>query len=105
FWRGSIGKSTEGRELPLVVLSRPKVSSPEEAKRLGRPIVYVQGNIHAGEVEGKEALLVLIRDLSFARGPGILDSVVLLAQPIYNADGNERFAPQEKNRRSQNGPE
>jgi len=105
FWRGSIGKSGEGRELPLVVLSNPKVSSAAEAKRLGRPIVYVQGNIHAGEVEGKEALLMLIRDLSFARGAGILDSVVLLAQPIYNADGNERFAPQEKNRRSQNGPE
>jgi hypothetical protein len=65
----------------------------------------VQGNIHAGEVEGKEALLMLIRDLSFAKGSGILDSVVLLAQPIYNADGNERFASQEKNRRSQNGPE
>ncbi len=105
FWRGSIGKSSEGRELPLVVLSRPAVSSPEEAKRLGRPIVYVQGNIHAGEVEGKEALLMLIRDLSFARGPGILDSVVFIAQPIYNADGNERFASQERNRRSQNGPE
>lgn len=105
FWRGSIGKSGEGRELPLVVLSRPRVSTPEEAKRLGRPIVYVQGNIHAGEVEGKEALLMLIRDLSFARGAGILDSVVLLAQPIYNADGNERFASQGKNRRSQNGPE
>jgi hypothetical protein len=105
FSRGSIGKSTEGRELPLVILSNPKVSSPGEAKRLGRPIVYVQGNIHAGEVEGKEALLMLIRDLSFARGPGILDSVVLLAQPIYNADGNERFAPQAQNRRSQNGPE
>jgi hypothetical protein len=67
--------------------------------------VYVQGNIHAGEVEGKEALLMLIRDLAFDRGTGILDSVVFLAQPIYNADGNERFAPQEKNRRSQNGPE
>ncbi len=105
FWRGNIGKSSEGRELPLVVLSRPRVESPEEAKRLGRPIVYVQGNIHAGEVEGKEALLMLIRDLVFDRGAGILDSVVFLAQPIYNADGNERFAPQEKNRRSQNGPE
>jgi len=105
FWRGSIGKSYEGRDLPLVVLSHPRVTSPEEAKRLGRPIVYVQGNIHAGEVEGKEALLMLIRDLVFDRGPGILDSVVFLAQPIYNADGNERFAPQEKNRRSQNGPE
>ena len=104
-WRGSIGTTTEGRALPLVVLSRPKVTSPEEAKRLGRPVVYVQGNIHAGEVEGKEALLMLLRDLAFARGPGILDSVVLVANPIYNADGNERFAPQEKNRGSQNGPE
>ena len=105
FWRGSIGKTTEGRELPLLVLSHPKVSSPEEAKELGRPIVYVQGNIHAGEVEGKEAMLMLIRDLSFARGPGILDSVVFVVNPIYNADGNERFAAQQKNRRSQNGPE
>lgn len=104
-WRGSIGESTEGRALPLVALSRPLVSTPEEARRLGRPIVYVQANIHAGEVEGKEALLMLIRDLAFERGPGVLDSVVLLANPIYNADGNERFASQEENRRSQNGPE
>ncbi|HEY9449848.1 MAG TPA: M14 family metallopeptidase [Gemmatimonadaceae bacterium] len=104
-WRGSIGTSFEGRTLPLVVLSRPRVSTPEEARRLGRPVVYVQGNIHAGEVEGKEALLMLIRDLAFARGPSVLDSVILLANPIYNADGNERFAAQAKNRASQNGPE
>ena len=51
---GSIGKTTQGRDIPYVIASRPLVHSPAEAKRLGRPIVYVQGNIHAGEVEGKE---------------------------------------------------
>ena len=102
---GSIGKTSEGREIPFVIASRPLVSTPSEAKRLGRPIVYVQGNIHAGEVEGKEALLALLRDLAFAQRPNALDSIVLIAVPIYNADGNERFASQSVNRTEQNGPE
>jgi hypothetical protein len=103
-WR-SIGKTPEGRDIPLLVLSRPQVSTPDEARRLGRPIVYVQGNIHGGEVEGKEALLALVRDLWFARGANVLDSVVLLANPIYNADGNDHFGRQTVNRGAQNGPE
>ena len=102
---GSIGKTTEGRAIPFVVASRPLVTSPSEAKRLGRPIVYVQGNIHAGEVEGKDALLGLLRDLVFSPKPDALDSIVLIAVPIYNADGNERFASQSVNRTEQNGPE
>jgi hypothetical protein len=102
---GSIGKTTEGRLIPFVIASRPQVSSPSEAQRLGRPIVYVQGNIHAGEVEGKDALLALIRDLTSSPKPNALDSIVLIAVPIYNADGNERFAPQAVNRTEQNGPE
>ena len=102
---GSIGKTSEGREIPFVIASRPLVSTPSEAKRLGRPIVYVQGNIHAGEVEGKEALLALLRDLAFAQTPNALDSIVLIAVPIYNADGNERFGSQSVNRTEQNGPE
>jgi len=102
---GSIGKTTEGREIPYVIASRPLVATPSEAERLGRPIVYVQGNIHAGEVEGKDALLALLRDLTFSAMPNVLDSIVLIAVPIYNADGNERFAPQSVNRTEQNGPE
>ena len=102
---GSIGRTNEGREIPYVIASRPRVSTPEDAKRLGRPIVYVQGNIHAGEIEGKEALLLLLRDLTGSRRPNVLDSVVLIAVPNYNADGNEKFASQEVNRGSQNGPE
>jgi len=81
------------------------VHTPAEARGTGKPIVYVQGNIHAGEVEGKEALQALLRDLTFARSPNVLDSIVLIAVPIYNADGNERFLPQERQRGSQNGPE
>ncbi len=102
---GSIGKTNEGRDIPFVIASRPLVSTPSEAKRLGRPVVYVQGNIHAGEVEGKDALLALLRDLAFAGKPNALDSIILIAVPIYNADGNERFASQSVNRSEQNGPE
>ena len=102
---GSIGKTGEGREIPYVIAARPLVSTPSEARKLGRPIVYVQGNIHAGEVEGKDALLALLRDLAFSPRPNALDSIVLIAVPIYNADGNERFASQSVNRTEQNGPE
>ncbi len=102
---GSIGKTTEGRDIPYVIASRPAVATPAETKRLQRPIVYVQGNIHGGEVEGKDALLALVRDLAVSPRPNVLDSIVLIAVPIYNADGNERFGPQSRNRGDQNGPE
>ena len=102
--RQELGRTNEGRIQPLLVLSRPQVTTPEQAHALNRPIVYVQANIHAGEVEGKEALLALVRDLGTAQ-TNVLDSIVLLAVPIYNADGNERFKPQSVNRTEQNGPE
>ena len=102
---GRIGTTTQGRDLPFIVASRPLVHSPAEAKRLGRPVVYVQGNIHAGEVEGKEALLALLRDLVLSPKKNVLDSIELIAIPIYNADGNEVFGPTARQRGSQNGPE
>jgi len=101
---GSIGTTTENRSIPYVIASRPLVTTPEAARALGRPIVYVQGNIHAGEVEGKEALQALLRDLVYQTKRNVLDSIVLIAVPIYNADGNERFADQARNRSEQNGP-
>ena len=102
---GSIGKTSQGRDIPYVIASRPLVHSPAEAKRLGRPIVYVQGNIHAGEVEGKEALQALLRDLVMSPKKNVLDSIVLIAVPIYNADGNEAFKPTGQQRGAQNRPE
>jgi hypothetical protein len=103
--RGTMGQTTEGRELAYVIVSRPLFATPDEARRSGRPIVFVQGNIHSGEVEGKEALQALVRDLMLAPGRNVLDSIVLIALPNYNADGNERIAPQARSRGSQNGPE
>ncbi|MBL0940074.1 MAG: peptidase M14 [Gemmatimonadaceae bacterium] len=100
-----LATSTEGRKVPLVIASRPQVASPEAARALNRPIVYVQANIHAGEVEGKEAVLALLRDWSLGRRPNVLDSLVVVVVPIYNSDGNEKLAPQARNRGSQNGPE
>ena len=102
--RGTIGTTTLGRPLPYVVLSRPLVRTPSEARRTGRPIVYVQGNIHGGEVEGKEALQALLRDLVLDKKRNVLDSIVLIAVPNYNADGNEVLGPQERQRGAQNGP-
>lgn len=96
--------SPEGREVPVVLAARPMVDGPGAAHRSGKPIVYLQANIHAGEVEGKEATLMLLRDLTVGPLRPLLDSLVLLVVPIYNADGNDHFAPGERNRPGQNGP-
>src|SRR5205814_2798253 len=100
----SMGRTSQGKDIPLLILSRPMVRTPADAKRLNRPIVYLQGNIHGGEVEGKEALLALLRDLQGDRYENVVDSVVILAAPIYNADGNDMFGPQAQTRSEQNGP-
>lgn len=102
---GRIGRSAQGRDIPYVIASRPLVTTPVEARRLGRPVVYIQGNIHGGEVEGKEALQAVLRDLVMDPRPNVLDSVVLVAVPIYNTDGNDAFGPQAQRRGAQNGPE
>src|SRR5205085_9338650 len=89
-------------DLPYVIASRPLVATPAEARRLNRPVAYIQANIHAGEVEGKEAMQALLRDLLFDKKKNVLDSIVLIVQPIYNADGNEKWGAQERNRGAQN---
>jgi hypothetical protein len=99
-----LGKAPSGKDIPMLVLSRPAVRTAAEAKSLHRPIVYLQGNIHGGEVEGKEAVLSLLRDLSLDRFQNVLDSLVIIAVPIYNIDGNDAMGPQERNRPAQNGP-
>jgi hypothetical protein len=100
-----IGTSAEGRRIPMVIAGRPVPASPAEARRLNRPIVCVQANIHAGEVEGKEASLMLLRDLAEGQHGDLLDKLVLIVLPIYNTDGNEKFGPQSHTRPNQFGPE
>ncbi|HWI16282.1 MAG TPA: M14 family metallopeptidase [Vicinamibacterales bacterium] len=98
----SFGKTEEGRDLPLLVISDPKVTTPEAARKLGRPIVFVQANIHAGEVEGKEAILMLARRMITGDLRQLTRQLVILIAPNYNADGNEKVTPM--NRTAQNGP-
>ena len=98
----SFGTTEEGRSLPLLVISDPKVTTPEAARKLGRPLVFVQANIHAGEVEGKEAVMVLARRLTSGDLKPLTKQLVILIAPDYNADGNEKVNMQ--NRTAQYGP-
>jgi Zinc carboxypeptidase len=103
-YRGVMGRSPKGRPIPYVVLSRPQVTSPAAARRTGKPLFYIQANIHAGEVEGKEAVQELMRDLTLGSLRPLLDSVIIIFAPIYNGDGNDAFGPARLNRGEQNGP-
>lgn len=98
-----IATSTEGRPVPLIIIGNPLPSSPRELRFDPRIGVYIQANIHAGEVEGKEASLMLARDILAASKPPYLDRLVILIAPNFNPDGNEKISPQ--NRRNQPGPE
>ncbi len=95
--------SPEGREVPLLIIGNPLPASPQDLHYDNRTVVYIQANIHAGEVEGKEASLMLVRDILLAEKMPYLDDLVILIAPIFNADGNEPISPE--NRRNQVGPE
>lgn len=92
----TMGKSQEGKEIPVAILANPLVKTPAEAKATGKPIVYIQGNIHAGEVEGKEAVMMLMRDILLGDKKYLLEKQIILFAPIYNTDSNDKM---EKGRR------
>ena len=99
----TFGYTHEGRPLPLVVVGTDLPDgTPGSVLATGRTRVLVMANIHAGEVEGKEAAQMLLRRFAAGEHRGWLDSLVVLVAPIYNADGNERVSV--SNRFRQNGP-
>lgn len=87
------GESPEGRALPLLVLSSAGVDTPAKARALGRPVVLIINGIHAGEVEGKEASLMLVRDLLDGHDADLLEHLTLVVVPLFNPDGNDRIDP------------
>jgi dipeptidyl aminopeptidase/acylaminoacyl peptidase len=99
----TLGQSAEGRPLPLLILADPPVRSGEEAARSGKLVALAIGNIHGGEVCGKESLPILAREILATPHHPLLKDVIICLAPIYNADGNERVSKQ--NRPGQNGPE
>ena len=97
------GTTTEGRAMPMAVVGTGlKDPTPAAVKATGKLRVHIQGNIHAGEVEGKESAQMLLRDLALRKHDDWLRSIVFLITPIFNADGNEKFSL--TNRGRQNGP-
>ena len=99
----SYGKTFEGREMPLAVVGTGlKDGSPAAVRASGKLRVHIQGNVHAGEVEGKESAQILLREFAMGQHKDWLQSMVFLITPIFNADGNEKMAV--NNRGRQNGP-
>lgn len=98
----TFGTSAEGRPLPLIVVGDVEDARPAAVTAADRTRIWIQANIHGGEVAGKEALLMLLRDLVAGSHDDWLSSLTLLIAPLYNADGNERIAPD--NRPYQLGP-
>ncbi|MFL6658264.1 MAG: M14 family metallopeptidase [Massilia sp.] len=97
------GVSPEGRPMKALVVSRSGALTAQEARRRALPVVLVQGGIHAGEIDGKDAGFLVLRELLENKAaPGALDKQVLVFVPVFNVDGHERFG--KWNRPNQVGP-
>ncbi|MEW6338190.1 MAG: M14 family metallopeptidase [Acidobacteriota bacterium] len=98
----SFGTSPQGRPLPLVVLSAAGAFTPDAARASGATVVLIQSGIHAGEIDGKDATLSLLRDVALGGRPEMLRAGVVLFVPVFNVDGHERVSPY--HRPNQDGP-
>jgi hypothetical protein len=98
----ALATTAEGKNIPLLVIGNPLPESLEGLKNDGRLVIYIQANIHAGEVEGKEGVLMLARNLLKDPNQSVLKNLIILICPILNADGNDKISTQ--NRTNQNGP-
>ena len=99
----SFGKSGEGRDLPLLIAAEGDTFTPDAARVAHKAVILIQACIHAGEPDGKDAGLALLRDIAITKTrSGLLKNLVVLFIPIYNTDGHERVSPY--NRINQDGP-
>ena len=99
----TFGKSLQGRDLPLLIIDKNKNFTPESVKESGNAVLLIEACIHPGESEGKDAGLMLLRDIIIQnKYPDLLKHTTILFIPIFNVDGHERFSPY--NRINQNGP-
>lgn len=97
------GRTPEGRPMKALIVTRTGAFTAQAAKARALPVVLVQGGIHAGEIDGKDAGFLALREaLENRAAPGALDKQVLLFVPVFNVDGHERFG--QWNRPNQRGP-
>src|ERR1035437_182862 len=98
-----IGATPEGRTMIALVVSKDRAFTPELAARTGKVIMLMQSGIHAGEIEGKDTALMLVRDMVVGKKYAAwLDRMIFVIIPVFNVDGHEYFSPY--HRPSQNGP-
>jgi hypothetical protein len=98
-----IGVTPEGRSMIALVVSKDRAFTPEAAARTGKVVMLIQSGIHAGEIEGKDTALMLVRDMVVGRKYAAwLDHMIFVVIPVFNVDGHESFSPY--HRPSQNGP-
>ncbi len=98
------GTTPEGRPMQALVVSRSGALTPEAARAKGVPVLLVQGGIHAGEIDGKDAGFLALRQLLDGEAAaGALEDLVIVFVPVFNVDGHERFKAW--NRPNQRGPE
>src|ERR1700686_3425022 len=87
-----------------LVVSRASALTPSEAAAHGLPVLLIQGGIHAGEIDGKDAGFLALRELLENKAaPRALERIALVFVPVFNVDGHERFG--RWNRPNQVGPE
>lgn len=96
------GRTPEGRPMLALAVSKSGALTAEQAKKKNVPVLLVQGGIHAGEIDGKDAGFLALRHALDGKIAGALDKQVLLFVPVFNVDGHERFGP--NNRPNQRGP-
>ena len=99
----SIGESAEQRDIWMVVASADADVSPAAFSSSPKPLLLAQAGIHAGEIDGKDAGMMLLRDIAFGNKGSVLDGANFLFIPILNVDGHENASPY--NRVNQRGPE
>jgi hypothetical protein len=99
----TFGTTPEGRPMTVVIASGDGTFDPVAARAAHKPVVLVQAGIHPGEIEGKDAGLMLLRDIAVAhKFPHLLDGLVLVYIPVFSVDGHENSSPY--HRINQNGP-
>jgi hypothetical protein len=100
----TFGTTPEGRPMTVVIASSDGTFTPEAARAAHKPIVLLQAGIHPGEIEGKDAGLMLLRDIAIThKYPHLLDHLVLVYIPVFSVDGHENSSPY--HRINQNGPD
>jgi hypothetical protein len=99
-----IGTTPEGRAMIALIVSKDRAFTPEAAAKTNKAVIFIQSGIHSGEIEGKDTVLMLVRDMTVTKKfAAWLDGAIFVIIPVFNVDGHEHFSPY--NRPSQNGPE